>query len=839
MKTIIWLDPSLDMDDENKIYFKELNETENSKIYRLKTVKEGIAQINEIIFDETIIIVSGKLFKEFIIEFKKNLNNLCFVPNIIIFTANKNQFLLSLDNTFHNFIGDKFYNSGGVETDFTKVKEFIQNPKGNKKVILKRDSEEQFNFDYIDTIEKLELPLFYKYLIEFTEGDNNQFLNFLKEKYYNQSREIRNFLDSIASIPELPIQLLAKYYSRIYTDDESKFYKDLNDDLRNNLRGIYLPYIKVLYEGVRLKSLPITQEEELFRGAQLPKKEIDNFYEYSKKQKINGLPGPIVFSKTFLSFTKDKVVADNFLEYNTKSNKLYKTLFILKKDDNYDDNINYSLSTHADIEKISLMGDEKEVLFFPFSSFEIENIFHNKQKDIYEIRLLYLGKHLKKIETNSYIRENKKLPKTTFSEEIVQSGLIKRENLENNNSTTLHQKFQTNKINSVKIQNPIYQKSPIYPVSPLPRAPTLIYTVPQNNEIHPEYKKPYIFRRFNKPEDKADIYKPPEIEIPKVPVRPTSLNLKEVSENIIENKKENYIFAQFKITENDINKNIRIINSFEQNKLKYHYIKVDNELRYINEEEIKNKCKMKIDGKYFNPQYFRTFSKPGIYTIEYWFTSNLTKTDFLFAECFNLYYINLFNFRCEDVTNMACMFLECVNLKHILISNINTRKVEDMNCMFCGCQSLENLDLSFFNTQNVTNMGRLFFGCKSLASVNLSSFNTQNVTDMYGMFGQCISLKNLDLLNFYTQNIINMSRMFFYCSSLKTLNLSNFNTSKVAYMNSMFYGCSSLMQLDISNFNIENVVNMEDMFAGCYSLNIEKINCKNKGNLIKKSLLYK
>jgi hypothetical protein len=289
MTVIIWIDPNIDGDDENKSYFKELNdENVGYEIYRAKTVHEGMTQINNILFKETIIIVSGKLFKEFIEEFKKNLNNLCFIPNIIVFTANKNQFLSSLDDDFHNsFIENNFYNSGGVQTDFSKVKEFIKNPKGNKKVILTRDSEEQFNFDYIDTKEKLALPMFYKYLIEFAEQDNNQFHEFLMKNYYDKSKEIKKFLDSINSA-DIPTELLAKYYCRLYTDEESKFYKDLNNDLRKNKRDNYLPYIKVLYEGVKLKSLPLAKKNELYRGSRLPKKEIQNFIDNSKKQKLNG-----------------------------------------------------------------------------------------------------------------------------------------------------------------------------------------------------------------------------------------------------------------------------------------------------------------------------------------------------------------------------------------------------------------------------------------------------------------------------------------------------------------------------------------------------------------------
>ena len=60
--------------------------------------------------------------------------------------------------------------------------------------------------------------------------------------------------------------------------------------------------------------------------------------------------------------------------------------------------MDYSLSTHADIEKISFYPNEKEVLFFPFSSFEIKEININNE-NIYEIKLLYLGKYFKKLES--------------------------------------------------------------------------------------------------------------------------------------------------------------------------------------------------------------------------------------------------------------------------------------------------------------------------------------------------------------------------------------------------------------------------------------------------------
>ena len=72
---------------------------------------------------------------------------------------------------------------------------------------------------------------------------------------------------------------------------------------------------------------------------------------------------------------------------------MIKVLYII----NIDKDLDYDLSTHSDIQNISFHFYEKEVLFFPFSSFEIKNIKEKnfKSENIYEIELLYLGKYLK------------------------------------------------------------------------------------------------------------------------------------------------------------------------------------------------------------------------------------------------------------------------------------------------------------------------------------------------------------------------------------------------------------------------------------------------------------
>jgi len=209
--------------------------------------------------------------------------------------------------------------------------------------------------------------------------------------------------------------------------------------------------------------------------------------------------------------------------------------------------------------------------------------------------------------------------------------------------------------------------------------------------------------------------------------------------------KNNKIIGEIYIKKEDINKDVRIINSFENVKREYGWKDEDDDIEYLNEKEIKENIEIKINEKIIEFTYYYKFNKEGKYNIEYSFKNNLTKT------CYMLY--------------------NCNSLISLDLSNFNTQNVINMKSMFCNCISLISLDLSNFNTQNVTDMCGMFFGCNSLISLNLSNFDTQNVTNMRNMFYGCYSLISLDLSNFNTQNVTNMNLMFYFCDSLKKENI--------------------------------------------------------------------
>ena len=144
------------------------------------------------------------------------------------------------------------------------VKEISAKLNGDITKIKDKDNNIQLTFEYIDCIEKLELPLFYKSLIDLTEINNiDKYTELIYNKYSKNNKFIKYLLDDIITIQNIPIELLCKYYIRLYTI-ESDFYREINNDLRKNKKEIYLYFIKILYEGIKLKSIKLASNNILF-----------------------------------------------------------------------------------------------------------------------------------------------------------------------------------------------------------------------------------------------------------------------------------------------------------------------------------------------------------------------------------------------------------------------------------------------------------------------------------------------------------------------------------------------------------------------------------------------
>ena len=664
---VLWVDANID-NSENTEYVKELESIGSLRLKLFKNIEEAIEQLKYLEFQETKVIISGSFYSEFIKSFKENILKMYIAPKIIVFTKNKENFVK--ENKDYSSNENVFYTFGGIATSFNEIKEFLKEKK--IKEIKKQYDDVQLTFERIDKKEKLVLPIFFKTLIDTISNDNmEKYTDELYETYSKERKDLKSLLGSIASMKNIPIEILSRYYSRLYTAD-STFHRNINKDLGLNKKEIYLPFIKTLYEGVKFKSLPLSNDKVLYRGSKISNVEINDIKNYMKK-KIEGLPSSIVFSKSFLSFSKEKNVAEKFLKDENKDKNLSKVLFILEKDDN----CGYNLSTHGDIEKISFFPNEREVLFFPFSSFEIKSLeekYIGKEK-VYEIKLLYLGKYLKDIENDNKLINNEIwIPDSKFKKHLEDFGLIKKEKIKKINIKKVYNEFK-------KYENEINQRN----INNNTTTNKINIITGEINIKHEDINKSIQIinsyenkKRMNNEADNSDDWKyGNEREIKDVEIKIDGKAIK---------------FAYTYKFEKEGKYQIEYI--FKNNLTKANYL-------FYGCNNLTN-----LDLSKFN-------------------TQNVTNMSNMFYGCDSLTNLNLSNFNTQNVTNMDNMFNDCKSLTNLNLSNFNTQNVTNMRSMFYNCNSLRNLDLTNFNTQNVTNMGFMFYDCISLKKENIISKNNK------------------------------------------------------------------------------------------------------------------
>ena len=359
-ENVLWIEPDLET-DENMKNNNDLKNISNSLNFQsFKQVDKAIEHLKSIKFQETYIIIRDKIFSELIKYFKENLELIYVIPKIIIFSTDKKNFIEN-NKEFQNE-ENKFFQNGGIKTDFNEIKNIISSIKIKEIPEIKERKIHnlivELTFEYIDTKEKLMLPLMFKALIEKTSYNIMQKYTLdLYNKYGKNHYQLKSLFEPIKNSLNIPVQLLSKYYAKLYTA-ETDFYKKINEDLRQNKTENYLPFIKILYEGVKLKSLPLADCNKLYRGSLINNKEIEKIKKYLNNKKKD-LPAAIVFSKPFLSFSKDLNVAIYYLNRQKEKENLSKVLFILEKDDNID----YNLATHCDLEDIFFIKRKKSYFF--------------------------------------------------------------------------------------------------------------------------------------------------------------------------------------------------------------------------------------------------------------------------------------------------------------------------------------------------------------------------------------------------------------------------------------------------------------------------------------------
>ena len=395
---ILWFDEKIN-NNENQLYFN-----------RMKTIFKNVKGYNDILdesfeifyknnFEIIYVIVSGRLFGKYIKKINSNINKIINLPYTYIFTLSyfKKILLKELPDSKHRLsydtmkeIKDDFYNPGGVYDDLGKLINDLKNKEINPNLEVKPRKEDKINYEGILTFEYLNnegdllAPALYKDIITIKEITENNCNNFYNHILSFNDFFLNNLLKKLSLFKNIPFEILSKYWARFYTFD-SNFYRVLNNNLmKSNLTDNYKTFINMLYKGVEINSLKSFPEKYLYRGSSLNKNEIEKIKKYKSIGKLSTV---VVFSKAFLSFSEKIEKANTFCK-NSNDTKLG-CLYILE---NENKNLHES---NADIQTLSKYPDEKEILFFPGSSFIIKDIKEINENKI-EIILNYNGKFKEK-----------------------------------------------------------------------------------------------------------------------------------------------------------------------------------------------------------------------------------------------------------------------------------------------------------------------------------------------------------------------------------------------------------------------------------------------------------
>ena len=410
IKEVIWIDKNI-FNNENQGYKKIMETKYGLYVHEYNDAQKGIEAIKDTeTYSPIFIITSGSIYPEFYKFFKDAVTYIKNLPVQIIFTSSRENFLKQHKNDEIGKQIGKFYNLGGVTDLFSQVEEFIKSTNNKLKdykvyCYYTYKSAQDFRglqtFTYLYENESLSLPYFYKDILEQKHIEYREIstlINFMLNNFGNE--KICQLIKGMILFNDIPEPILSKFFARAYTL-ESAFYGIMNQNLMQKNYKVYSTYIKLLYKGIINNSYRPKTDCELYRGTKLEKFEIKILKDILKN-KNSSIKCPIIYSTSFLSFSTDNKIAKN-LGYRRLSSKENNTVIIKLNalEHEYKKEI---METNAFLKQISAFHKENEVLFFPFSSFELVDI-----EDLDGGTLITLNYSLRfkdKVQNCSYFNEN-------------------------------------------------------------------------------------------------------------------------------------------------------------------------------------------------------------------------------------------------------------------------------------------------------------------------------------------------------------------------------------------------------------------------------------------------
>lgn len=673
---LIWADEKY-LDPQNKETretIEWLQKKYNFKYTPFTVLDKAIDEIKKIKFETVFIMVSGKFYQDYYFALKKLRSELTCNPICLIYTStefkkilvNRGKDKYVLKETFDS-IGNKFYNWGGVADQPDDIKKFLGNYlnieelKGTAENYSARKENlyTPFVFEPIKKYEDLILPSIYiqylKKYIKINESEESALTKKLEDITKKNYSEFANF----------ELQEIIKHWLNIYTKDEN-FYKIMGHEFQKNNFSNYNTFQKALYQGFDEGFLKSEFSVSLYFGTPLNKTEYDNIVKtFNKKKK--GLNSMLFYSKQILSFSKDIKMSLPFADSKASDNNFVPVIF----ETNVSGIKKYKelLSYNVDITNFSAYPEDKEVDFFSYSAFLLEEggiqekTINNKKYKI--IKLNYLGKYLDK-----------------FYQNLVELAEIKVEQLLSNESSKfikdIKEKYLKNEGKDDKDMQGLVKNLLIG-------------------------SKSLINKTTETSKSKINMQSIIEIRL--------SNRGKYIDEEYLSRYK--YMFDIYFDDVLQINPSNEIRNNIpERIKLKFKDIIIDCEGMFMDCINIKEISFINCDINAVTSMAYMFSNCPFLTNINFnnFNTSHVISMKEMFAECKSLEGINLQNFNTSNVVDMSGMFFECEKLKTLDISNFNIANVVDMSAMFKQCIALRELKFNLTVTQKLKDVSYMFRG---------------------------------------------------------------------------------------------------------------------------------
>ena len=430
----MWIDKHINDEIFQIEYYNPLF-NEQRPCIKCDDVEPGI----QILFDqlnskETTIIISGSFFPDFCKKFNKKIEERKSFPSptIVVFCLKKDEFIANL-NINNNYNNNYLLNEKLIFTKKKELFDFI-----NEKTINKSD--EELIFDEVKNLKELIIPCFYPYLIQdVTQIEINCFNQNIISNYNDKAKKREENIKSIIRYlnrRNLTSKDIIKYWLNIYTMP-SDFYKQVNRILRKkeDSRCFYEPLIKTCYEGIRKKFLKPVFNKKFYRGGIISKNELEKLKKKLEDKKIKEenekkceknlqeFLKVIVYSRTFLSFSENLDVAKIFYYTSLPNDNTEKIIYEIEEI-RENENIDPNTFSYCSIRQFSEITIENEVLFFPFSCFEVTEIENEENiNESKKMKLKYLGKYgdiIKEQLGEDFFKEKES---TKFSDDLIKEKI--------------------------------------------------------------------------------------------------------------------------------------------------------------------------------------------------------------------------------------------------------------------------------------------------------------------------------------------------------------------------------------------------------------------------------